>query len=142
MPYTIIYQSKANKNLQVSEIDAMLLKAKRFNKARHITGCIVYHNHQFIQIIEGEKSEIINLYAKIKKDSRHNSVLTLVETATTQTLWDDWSMAFYKFTGDAIKDQNNRMLLEIYFNTAKRDQQTSKVFKILKESILQLLQAI
>nr|WP_321222386.1 BLUF domain-containing protein [uncultured Psychroserpens sp.] len=142
MSYSIIYQSKAQDNLKITEIDNMLLKAKRFNKEHNITGCIVYHDDRFIQIIEGEKPEIINLYAKIKDDKRHFDVMTLSETATNQTLWDDWSMAFYKFTGDALRDQNNRMLLEVYFESANQQQQSSKVFKTLKQSVLQLLNTI
>ncbi|MEM5566822.1 BLUF domain-containing protein [Psychroserpens sp. AS72] len=142
MSYSIIYQSKAQDNLDISEIDRMLLKAKRFNKENNITGCIVYHDNQFIQIIEGEKSDITNLYAKIKDDNRHFNVMTLSETATNETLWDDWSMAFYKFTGDQLRDQNNRMLLEVYFDSANKKQQSSEVFKTLKKSVLQLLNSI
>ena len=71
MPYSIIYQSKAQENLSITEIDSMLLKAKRFNKANDITGCIMYFNDQFIQILEGEKSVITALYTIIEKDSRH-----------------------------------------------------------------------
>lgn len=137
MPYTVIYQSKARENFTISEIEKMLIKAKAFNSKNEITGCILYCQNRFIQIIEGEKEKIDNLYDKIKSDSRHYKVTTLFHEATEESLWDDWSMAFYKFSGDSVKDQHNRMLLEVYFDHAKNK---SKALVELKKHVQELLQ--
>ncbi|MDG5492342.1 BLUF domain-containing protein [Psychroserpens sp. SPM9] len=139
MFYSIIYQSKAKAEFTIAQIDMMLLKAKQFNKTHNISGCIIYNGHKFLQIIEGQKADIIKLYAKIKADQRHENVITLIETSTHDTLWDDWSMAFYKFTGDATKDQHNHMLLDLYFNAVSDHQKSSEVYNILRENVSQLL---
>ncbi|WP_204345657.1 BLUF domain-containing protein [Psychroserpens algicola] len=139
MSYSVIYQSKAKADFTIAQIDTMLLKAKQFNKTHNITGCIIYNNNRFIQIIEGAKADITNLYAKIKSDHRHENVITLVETSTYDTLWNDWSMAFYKFTGDTTKDQHNHMLLEVYLNAVGDAQKSSEVYTIFKKNVSQLL---
>ncbi|MGS2726623.1 BLUF domain-containing protein [Psychroserpens sp. BH13MA-6] len=139
MPYSVVYHSKAKEDFTLSKIDMMLIKAKRFNKNNNITGCIIYHDHEFIQIIEGEKQIISELYHSIKNDDRHYDVTTLIETPSEQTLWDDWSMAFYKFTGDQKQREHNRMLLETYFNSVNDEQKSSEVFLTFKENVLKLL---
>ena len=93
----------------------------------------------FVQIIEGDKSKITQLYRNIKLDNRHTNVMTLVETATSHTLWDDWSMAFYNFTGNPKEDQHNRVLLESYFESASNDLKSTETFLVLRKAIQSIL---
>ncbi len=63
--FQLIYHSLAKPGLTLSEIDAILAKASAFNTKNNITGCLLYHNHEFIQILEGEMDHIESLYVNI-----------------------------------------------------------------------------
>uniref|UniRef100_UPI0035596A52 BLUF domain-containing protein n=1 Tax=Winogradskyella sp. TaxID=1883156 RepID=UPI0035596A52 len=77
MYYSVIYQSKAQYNFTSKDIELMLMRAKQKNKKNNITGCIVYANDKFIQLIQGPKDAILKLYDEIKADDRHFDVVTL-----------------------------------------------------------------
>jgi len=47
--------------------------------SRDITGCLLFHHGQFIQILEGDKSTVDDLIVKIKKDHRHSYFYKLAE---------------------------------------------------------------
>ena len=139
MLYSVIYKSKANAALSYEAVRRMLLKAKHFNKVHHITGCILYYKFQFIQLIEGDKKNIESLYSKIKADKRHHDVETLLSKPSKDSLWSEWSMAFYDFSD--LNEQNKylRLLLESNFEKAHKNQKNSEVLICLREQCSQLL---
>ena len=49
--------------------------AKRNNPALNITGLLFYHNRQFLQIIEGERSDLEELMEVVTADPRHEDIL-------------------------------------------------------------------
>ena len=48
----------------------------------------------FVQILEGDEEVINNLMRKIRHDSRHGAVTTLLEQRDTQRTYPEWSMNF------------------------------------------------
>jgi hypothetical protein len=111
----------------------MLLKAKQSNKVQEITGCIVYHNMQFIQLIEGDKDHIESLYSSIQADKRHYEVQTLLAKPSKQSLWTDWSMAFYNFSDQNDQTKYKRLLLETSFDNANEKEKNSEVLFTLRK---------
>ncbi|WP_179339555.1 BLUF domain-containing protein [Winogradskyella ludwigii] len=139
MYYSVIYQSKAQDNFSPKDIELMLIKAKRKNKKHKITGCIVYSGNKFIQMIQGPKQEITDLYKDIKADNRHFSVITLLEKASKEKIWSDWSMAMLNFSGGSKQVMSSRILLESYFETANKAEKKSEVFEVLRSNVLDLI---
>ena len=132
MVYSIIYKSKADPTFNIFEIQKMLQRAKYFNKMNEITGIILYHKSQFIQLIEGEKDAIESLYASIRADERHHEVETILSKASNQSLWMDWSMAFYDFSDPSDQTNYLRLLLESSFENANKKEQNSEVLSSLR----------
>ena len=139
MIYSIIYTSKATANFSLEEIHKMLLDAKNYNKSKKITGCILYHKNQFIQLIEGEDLLVQSLYASIQEDKRHVEIKTLIRTASEQTLWNDWSMAFYDFSEEGDQENYKRLLLESSFESAHKKVKDSEVLSVLRKHTSKLL---
>ena len=139
MYYSVIYQSKAQESFTPKEIELMLIKAKRKNKQQNITGCIVYANDKFIQLIQGPKKYISDLYRDIKADNRHANVITLMEETSKEKLWSDWSMAMLNFSGSSKQIMSSRILLESYFETANKYEKESDAFKIFRYNVLNLI---
>lgn len=76
------------------ELVALLDKARTFNRAHGVTGLLIYHQHEFLQLLEGEREVVASLYDAVCRDARHQQVYTLWEGPLQARSFDDWSMAF------------------------------------------------
>ena len=74
----LIYASSATIHFTLDKLEEMLSAGRARNKARGITGMIVYHQGRFLQILEGEEHVVDALFEKILIDSRHNHVERLL----------------------------------------------------------------
>lgn len=81
----------------------LLEKSRGRNEARGITGALFYRDGNFLQVIEGEESQVAALYDEIQKDPRHHKVSTFFREPIAQRDFADWSMAFYEI--DHTADQ-------------------------------------
>lgn len=93
----LVYYSLASENLSSEDVSAMLKNSRKFNSKNNITGCLLYHNSEFLQILEGEKKVVLDLFDVIKKDKRHSNVFVLGEDKKSERMFSDWHMAFHKF---------------------------------------------
>lgn len=96
--YEITYCSTANPNLSAEDLSGILETAQNFNAKNNITGCLLYYNQEFIQILEGEKEIIKELYSHISKDKRHTNLILLAEGKKQDRVFYDWSMTFYELS--------------------------------------------
>lgn len=93
--FELIYCSVAKPGIAADDISAILNTSRSFNKANDITGCLLYHEGEFIQLLEGEKNAVQDLYSNIVKDMRHKHVQLVVEETVTGRAFENWSMAFH-----------------------------------------------
>lgn len=75
--YQLIYSSLALKDVKYTNIANMLRAAAIANKSRKITGCIILHKGEFLHLLEGEKVNVLSLFAKISNDDRHEHINVL-----------------------------------------------------------------
>ncbi len=72
-----------------------LLRGCRENNARlGVTGLLLYHEGNFIQVLEGEPGVVEALYAHIERDRRHRGCLILLRGPIERRIFPDWSMGF------------------------------------------------
>lgn len=112
------------------EVRSILNDACEFNDKNDITGLLIYSEGNFFQLIEGEKELIKELYYdKIRKDPRHNNLISFVETDITKPAFD----GFY-CTKEASRLSVNRSKLKIYFDHIKVLDHTNRkaVLEVLK----------
>lgn len=95
--YTMIYRSKAIPTLEPSEITTLLEKARIYNRKHGITGCLLFHNREFLQLIEGEENKVKELYGRIEKDDRHYDLYTLVGEKSKTRAFENWNMLYDNF---------------------------------------------
>ena len=90
----ILYVSEVSENCGDKET-ADILRTSRTNNARNaVTGMLVRKNRQFLQYIEGPEQGIEELYTKIERDTRHNSVKIIEEGLAEDRVFYDWEMGF------------------------------------------------
>ena len=77
------------------DIAKILASARRRNLAEDITGMMIYHRGEFVQILEGRKQSIENVYEKfICPDTRHTAINKVLENTITHRSFSEWSMGF------------------------------------------------
>lgn len=103
LQYQIVYYSNAVRDFSEGDLVDLLNVANKFNNDNGITGCLVYANGKFIQLLEGERQRVLDLFEKIKRDPRHTNVTVTVEMTVNQKLFPDWGMAFKFLDKDVMK---------------------------------------
>lgn len=79
---------------QTSTITGSILKtALVFNKINHITGVLCQGKGFFLQILEGDRSVVNQLYGRITRDTRHKDVEMISLQEISERQFGDWSMA-------------------------------------------------
>ncbi|MEP2237825.1 MAG: BLUF domain-containing protein [Maribacter sp.] len=99
--FQLTYQSKISPELTIGEIENILVDARKRNNAREITGCLVYFEESIVQILEGKKEDVMDLFSKIKNDHRHHTLDLLWEGPSRQRYFPNWDMALYAPADDS-----------------------------------------
>lgn len=90
----IIYLSWATVPLTDRQLRELLLSARRRNAELDVTGVLLYGNECFMQLLEGEKEIVQELYAHIRRDARHHNIITFADKAVGRRAFAEWAMAF------------------------------------------------
>lgn len=101
LQYQLVYYSEAVTPFSEDSLIDLLVKANRFNRTQDITGCMIYGNNKFVQLLEGDEHKVKALYQRIQADGRHNKMVLLLEMSVNHKLFADWGMAF-KFVDKSI----------------------------------------
>jgi len=91
--FQLSYSSKADESITKKCLQDILKAAKEKNALHNITGCLIYHNGHFFQILEGPKNEVLALVETIRKDIRNTDLKILSEGVTSGRTFNEWSMA-------------------------------------------------
>ena len=94
MPYRIMYSSEAAAGLATPELEGMLAESRIRNKAHGISGVLVFVDGAFLQILEGEKDDVLELMARIERDPRHHDIKVFSEGEVDDRAFSSWSMAY------------------------------------------------
>lgn len=102
--FELLYTSVSPAGLSESELTNILDNARLKNHILGITGMLVYHNREIMQILEGEESKVKELYQIIVEDNRHTKAEVLYEGNIEHKAFTGWSMAFKFFDEELIKE--------------------------------------
>ena len=70
------------------------------NKKTDITGVLCQGSGIYLQVIEGQRSDISALFSRIMADTRHNTVVILSMEEIEQRRYGQWSMALVQLSMD------------------------------------------
>ncbi|MFN7604265.1 MAG: BLUF domain-containing protein [Bacteroidota bacterium] len=102
--YHLIYTSYAIEPFDETKLIELLKKARENNRLLDITGMLLYVNGKFMQVLEGKRQTVKDLYSHISNDVRHKRVTTLLEGESPNRIFDRWSMGFKKLSDDDFKN--------------------------------------
>ena len=81
--------------LSNEDLHKILASARSRNLAEDITGMMIYHRGEFVQILEGKKESVAKVYEKfICPDPRHTAINKVLENTISCRSFNEWSMGF------------------------------------------------
>lgn len=78
--------------LSREEIESILASSARNNSARNITGLLLYNGRNFLQLLEGDEAELVDLMLRITHDPRHTGISMLEHKEVRHRVCPDWAM--------------------------------------------------
>jgi hypothetical protein len=111
----LMYASRAVPAVDQEDLNAILRKSKTANPGEGITGVLCYSGGIFLQVIEGGRTAVNQLYARIVGDPRHTDVELLLYEEIGQRRFSGWTM------GQVNVARLNPSLLLKYSATATLD---------------------
>jgi hypothetical protein len=134
--FELVYCSIAKPDLKPEDISEILQKARDFNSKNKITGCLLFHNNEFLQILEGKKSVVQELYESIKRDVRHSHVILLEEDEKMERLFPTWSMAFHELHDSEFVKNDFVKNFSTFSDLTKKPTHASDLFWTMAKLIL------
>lgn len=55
---------------------------------------MILKGRSFLQCLEGQREDVLEIFEKIKKDERHDSILELVEEEDSKRYFPNWYMGY------------------------------------------------
>ena len=100
MFYELVYNSVAvPADLAEAELDKILASARARNLEMGITGLLLFHRGEFVQLLEGKRAEVETVFHDvIVKDRRHRAVAVCWDQPISHRNFKDWSMGFARLS--------------------------------------------
>lgn len=102
---SIAYISLAEAGLTMDEVADIAARSVRDNRRDGITGMMVFHDGQFMQVIEGPEDKVKALMVRIRRDPRHHSLFELFRLPIPAREFPDWSMALCHSTELTVENR-------------------------------------
>jgi hypothetical protein len=90
----LMYASRAVSTVDAEELHAILRQSQAHNQAHGITGvlCFCFNQAIFLQVLEGGRSAVNQLYNRIVADRRHSAVELLAYEEIGERGFAGWAM--------------------------------------------------
>lgn len=104
--YKIMYISSATRDMGDNELESMLIKCREKNTFFDITGYMLYHEGNIIQLLEGKRTMLEYIYNTIRLDTRHHDIIELCAAPIEKRAFADWKMGFQNINRQQIQKLN------------------------------------
>jgi len=88
----LLYASRTNGKPTSKVIEAILESSRRHNPANGVTGVLCHGGEVFLQVIEGGREVVNDLYNRIASDARHSAVTILHYEEVPERRFAGWTM--------------------------------------------------
>jgi hypothetical protein len=132
--FELIYQSSALNTFSDEQLESLVSEARNFNVAHDITGLLVFDGKSFLQILEGDKKIVEDLYDRISMDERHCNVNLRWSQHSAERSFSDWSMGCFALEGASVEKD---LMLKSRFENSLSDTLShgSRLFSILSNQL-------
>ncbi|TAK43205.1 MAG: BLUF domain-containing protein [Betaproteobacteria bacterium] len=111
----LLYASRSAKPVEHDVVESILAQSRRHNPELGVTGILCQSGELFMQVLEGGRAAVNQLYNQIVRDARHRDVVILHYEEITERHFSAWTM------GQVNLAKVNRSTLLKYSETAELD---------------------
>ncbi len=99
----LIYLSSLSDMRLEAEIGKILESSVRRNQEDGVTGMLLYSNGNFLQVLEGETTDVEKTFVRICKDPRHYDIVELIREPIAERQFSQWSMGYQHLSESYIR---------------------------------------
>lgn len=114
MHIRLLYVSRPVGPQTTTVTESILRTAQAHNRQHGISGVLCQGQGLYLQVLEGERKPINQLYARILADRRHGDVELLLYEEITQLRFGNWSMAHVELSSTDPMVQMNHPEFDPY----------------------------
>lgn len=92
--FQLIYISTARGEVSTADCNALLTTARLRNRRNEISGLLMFNGKRFLQVLEGEETQVRTVFGRIKNNPRHIGIVVLTEKQVEAREFGAWAMAF------------------------------------------------
>ncbi len=91
--FKLIYTSMATCTVDNNVLSSIEAVAGEVNADLHVTGALLYSSKHFVQLLEGDRNDVEDIFEKICRDDRHKNIIVNLRASSDERLFPFWSMA-------------------------------------------------
>lgn len=134
--YYLVYLSSASLLYTEDDLRNILTVSRKNNAQADITGMLLYHDGSIIQVLEGEKRKVVNLYNRIQLDTRHSGVIKLIDGENANRHFQNWSMGFKSLSYEDWKNISGFIEIKEYNGLVDHlEKRNKELFTLIKSFI-------
>ena len=88
----LLYVSHADGSIGADDADDIIARSQHYNPDHGITGVLCYAGNIYMQVLEGGRAEVNELYGQILRDRRHHEVTLLDYAEIDERQFVGWTM--------------------------------------------------
>jgi hypothetical protein len=89
---SIVYASEATTTMSTSDLEALLISARNFNRKNGISGVLLCSGKQFLQCFEGPDDAVQETYDRIHRSHLHKGLVVYMDSVVPHRTFDSWAM--------------------------------------------------
>ena len=94
----LLYASRPAAPLTTAVVDSILAQSRAHNPKLGITGVLCYSHDLFLQVLEGSRDAVCEMYNTIVRDDRHTHVRILSYEEIAERRFGNWTMGHVDVT--------------------------------------------
>lgn len=127
----IVYASSAVGALHGDDLAQILRVSRARNAAAGVTGALLYHQGNVMQVLEGPSAAVEAVYARVEADPRHHGVIVLYRSAVAERAFPDWSMGLCRPEDVGAERDGVRSLFDVSAPGPERARRLLQTFRAL-----------
>ena len=138
--FYLIYMSTASPGFGEAKIGDMLEDFRSSNGENGITGCLLHYQGKILQYLEGTRSEVLQLFDRIKEDGRHSGVRLLSQGDLPNREFGPYALAYENFRVAGHRTEFLGLLVSSFIDAPERaldPDPTTKRFWITTKKLLE-----
>ena len=130
--YYLVYSSTATQPISHQQLADILQSSHRNNPPLGITGMLLYCQGKFIQVLEGRRDAVHDLYLKIVKNTLHTNAQVLLEGRLPERNFETWTMGYKALEDTELPALSGFENIDAFFRAAPIDDNSHPALIFLK----------